>query len=115
VFVVPDCHSRIKVLHCPVEVLLCGRGDDVVMVGHENEVMNEKVIFFMGFLQRLEDYAYDLALVEPEGPVVGPCDKMIGVDLLDDAQWPSHEKSVATSLPKCSDTGDKGLDLLPPH
>jgi hypothetical protein len=48
-------------------------------------VVDEKVIFFMSFLQRLEEDAYDLSLVESEGPVVGSTDQMIGVDVLYDA------------------------------
>ena len=41
-------------------------------------MMNEKVIFFMGFLDCLKDDACDLPLVKPERPVVGPADQVIG-------------------------------------
>ena len=50
----------------------------MVMVGHEDDVMDEKVIFFMGFLERVKEDTRDLTLVEPEGPVVGPTDQVVG-------------------------------------
>ena len=39
--------------------------------------MNEKVIFFMGFLQSLEEYSDGLSLVEPEGSIVCPANQMV--------------------------------------
>ena len=71
-------------------------------------MVDEKVIFFMGFLQCLEEDTYDLSLVESEGPVVGSADQVVGVDVLNDSQWTSHADRYAKSLPKCSDTGVKG-------
>ena len=47
-----------------MEVFFGGGGDDMIMVGHEDDMMNEKVIFFMGFLDCLKDDAGDLPLVE---------------------------------------------------
>ena len=41
-------------------------------------MMNEKVIFFMGFFDCLKDDTGDLPLVEPEGSIVGSADQMIG-------------------------------------
>jgi len=75
-------------------------------------VVDEKVIFFMGFLQCLEENADDLSLVESEGPVVGSTDQVVGVDVLNDSQWTSHEDKYAKSLPKCSDTEDFSKFIL---
>ena len=61
-----------------MEVFFGGGGDDMIMVGHEDDMMNEKVIFFMGFLDCLKDDACDLPLVEPEGSIVGPADQVVG-------------------------------------
>ena len=76
-FVVPDCYSGIEVLHGAMEILFCGGSDYVVMVCHEDDMVDEKVIFFMGFLECLEEYADDLPLVEPEGSIVSSADQMI--------------------------------------
>ena len=46
-------------------------------------MVHKKVIFFNGFLKCLKDYTYDLALVEPEGSIVGPADQVVGVYILD--------------------------------
>jgi hypothetical protein len=62
-------------------------------------MMDEKAIFFMGFLQCLEEDASDLFLIEPEGPVVGSTDQVIGVDVLNDSQWTSHAMTDASTLP----------------
>jgi len=40
-------------------------------------MMNEKVIFFMGFFDCLKDDTGDLPLVEPERPVVGSADQVV--------------------------------------
>ena len=77
-FVVPDGYPGVEVLHGTVEVLFRGGGDNVVVVGHEDKVVDENVIFFMGFLDGLKDDACDLALVEPECPVIGPADQVVG-------------------------------------
>jgi hypothetical protein len=61
-----------------MEVFLCCCGDDVVMIGHEDDVMDEKVIFFHGLLECFKDDSCDLSLMEPEGPVVGPADQVVG-------------------------------------
>ena len=47
-------------------------------------MVDEKAVFFMGFLQCLEDDSSDLSLVEPEGSVIGPAYQMVGVDVLYD-------------------------------
>ena len=62
-------------------------------------MVDEKVIFFMGFLQCLEDDASDLSLVEPERSVVSPAYQMVGVDVLYDPKWTSHEMINAKTLP----------------
>ena len=76
-FVVPHGYSGVEILHGSMEVFFCSGGDDMVVVGHEDDVVNEKVIFFMGFLKGLKDDACDLALVEPECPVVCPADQVV--------------------------------------
>ena len=74
-------------------------------------MVDEKSIFFMGFLERLKKDAYNFASMEPEGPVVGPADQVVGIDVLDNTQWTSHALVLAKSLPKCSDTGfDTGFE-----
>jgi hypothetical protein len=60
------------------------------MIGHEHNVVNKKVIFFMGFLEGTKDNTSELPLIEPEGSVVSPTDQMVGVYVLDDPQWTSH-------------------------
>ena len=72
-------------------------------------MVDEKVIFFMGFLQCLEDDSSDLSLVKPEGSIVGSADQMVGVDVLYDPQWTSHGVINAKSLPTSSDGGNKVL------
>ena len=95
-----------------MKVFLCSGCYNVIMVGHEHDVVDEKAIFFMGFLQCLEENADDLSLVESEGPVVGSTDQVVWVNILNDPQWTSHSMSAARMLPtfikqsqKCSDTG----------
>jgi len=77
-FVVPDSNSGVEVLHGAMEIFLRSGADDVVMVRHEHNVVNEKTIFFMSFLQCLEEYAYDLSLIEPERPIVGSTNQVVG-------------------------------------
>ena len=77
--------SGVEVLHGSVEVIFGGGGDDVVVVGHEDDVVEVKVVFLGGFIQGVEDDADDLSLVEPEGSVVGSADEVVGVFGLDDA------------------------------
>ena len=60
-----------------MEILLGRGGDDVIMIGHEDDVMNEKVIFFMGFRKCLENDARDLPLIEAERPVVCPANQVV--------------------------------------
>ncbi len=69
-------------------------------------MVDEKAIFFMGFLQCLKNYSDDLSLIESEGSVVGSTDQVVGVNILNDSQWTSHADGYAKSLPKCSDTED---------
>jgi len=83
-FVVPDGGAGVEVLHGPVEVFLGGGGDDMVVVGHEDDVMDEKAIFLHGFGKGMKEDADNLPLVEAEGPVVGPADQMVGVGCLND-------------------------------
>lgn len=73
----PDGDPGVEVLHGSVEILFRRGGDDVVMVGHEDDVMDEKVIFFMGFPECVKEDAGDLPLVEPEGLVVCTADQMV--------------------------------------
>jgi len=42
------------------------------MVGHEDDMMDENLIFFSTFGDNTKGYPCDLPLVEPEGPVIGP-------------------------------------------
>jgi hypothetical protein len=74
----PDSYPGVEVLHGTVEVLLRCRGDDVVMVGHENDVVHEKVIFFMGFLECTKENAGNAPLVKPERSVVCPAHQVVG-------------------------------------
>ena len=99
VFVVANSYPGVEVLHCTMEVFFSGRCDDVVMVCHEHYVMNEKVIFFMGFLQCLEEYADNLSLIEPEGSVVCSAYQMVWEYVLYDSKWPSHGVTGAKMLP----------------
>ena len=92
-----------------MEVLLSGSCDNVVMVGHEDDVVDEKVIFFMGFLQCLKEDTSDLSLAEPERSVVGPADQMVGVDVLYNPQWTSHGVILAKTLPTSITGGNKVL------
>jgi len=62
-------------------------------------VVDEKVIFFMSFLQCLKEDTSDLSLAEPEGSVVGPAYQVVGVDVLYDPQWTSHGVINAKTLP----------------
>jgi hypothetical protein len=62
--------------------------------------MNEKVIFFNGFLKGLKHDPGDLSLVESECPVVGPADQVVGVDVLDDAKRTAHRVYFARTPPK---------------
>jgi len=77
-FVVPDGDPGVEILHGPVKILLRSGGDDVVVVGHEHDVMDENVIFFMGFLECLEYDARDLPFVESERSIVCPTDQVVG-------------------------------------
>ena len=92
-----------------MEVLFGSRCDNVVVVGHDHDVVDEKAIFFMGFLQSLENDTDNLPLVEPEGSVIGPAYQVVGVDVLYDPQWTSHGVINAKSLPTSSDGGNKVL------
>ena len=71
--------------------------------------MDEKVIFFMGFLQCLEDDSSDLSLVETEGPIVGPAYQVVGENVLYDPQWTSHGVILAKTLPTPITIGNKVL------
>ena len=77
-FVISDCYPGIEILHGTMEILFCRGSDYMVMVCHEDDMMDKKVIFFMGFLQCLEEYADDMSLVEPKGSIVCPADQMVG-------------------------------------
>ena len=44
--------------------------------------MDEKVIFFNGFGQCLKEDTCNLSLVEPESPVIGSADQVVGEDVL---------------------------------
>ncbi len=77
-FVVPDSDSGVEVLHCSGEILPSRSGNNVIVVGHKDDVVDEKVIFFMGFLECTKDNTSELPLIEPEGSVVSPADQMVG-------------------------------------
>ena len=77
-FVEPDRDPGVEILHGSVEILLGCGGDDVVMIRHEDDVVDKKVIFFMGFLECLEHDAGNVPLVESECPVIGPAHEMVG-------------------------------------
>ena len=66
-----------------MEVFFSSGCDDVVVICHQDNVVDQKVIFLMGFLQSFKEYAYDFALMEPEGPVVGSTDQVVRIDVLD--------------------------------
>ena len=61
-----------------MEVFFGGSGYDRVVVGHEDNMMNEDVIFFTCFREGLKEYPDGLALVEAERPVVDFADQVIG-------------------------------------
>ena len=44
------------------------------MVGHEDDMVDQKVIFFMGFLEYTEENTDGMPLIEPEGSIVSPTD-----------------------------------------
>jgi len=73
-----------------MEVFFRSGSDDMVVVGHDDEVVDGKGIFFDGFRKCLEHDPGNLSLVEPEGPVVGPTAQVVGQLALDDAQRASH-------------------------
>ena len=98
--VVPDSDAGVQVLHGAVEVVFCGGGDDVVVVGHEDDVMEENVIFFGTLRECFEEDAGDLPLVEAEGAVVGAAEQVVGVLCLDDAVFSCHARGRADSVPE---------------
>jgi hypothetical protein len=93
-----------------MEVLLCGGGDDVVMVGHQDEVVDFKSIFFSNLRQDFGEDADGFLPVEPEGPIVGSADQMVGIFSLDDTEWASHDVNKAHRVPRCSDTGIREVE-----
>ena len=62
-----------------MEIFLSGGCDDVVVVVHEDDVMNEKVIFFSTLHDCTEEQFGELLLVEPEGSVVCTADQMVWI------------------------------------
>jgi hypothetical protein len=64
-------------LHGTVQILFSCGGNDVVMIGHKDDVMDEKVIFFMGFPECTEENARNAPLVKPEGSVVCPAHQVV--------------------------------------
>jgi hypothetical protein len=76
----------------------------MIVIGHKDNMMDKKVIFFMGFPECLKDNPGDLPLVEPERPVISSADQMVGVHCLYNTQGTSHALGLARALPKCSDT-----------
>ena len=88
--VVPDSDAGVQVLHGAVEVVFCGGGDDVVVVGHEDEVVDLKSIFFEDFPESLGEESDGGVAEESEGAVVGAADKVVGVLGLDDAGFACH-------------------------
>ena len=80
----------------------------MIMVGHENNVMYEKSIFFNGFGQNREEYPRKLLLHEPKSLIVRATDQMVGVIGLEDTGFACHAGELAGSMPKGSDPGDRG-------
>ena len=89
-FVVSDSDPGIEVLHGPMEVFFSCRGDDVIMIGHKNHMVDIEVEFLVCFFKRLEENTDDFAPIEFKRSVVGPCDQVVGIYVLYDAQRPSH-------------------------
>lgn len=88
--VVSDSDSGVEVLHSPVQVFFGSGGDDVVMVGHEDDMVEEEVIFRDGFIQCFKHDADDLSLIKAEGSVIGSADQVVRQFCLDDTQRTSH-------------------------
>ena len=82
-----------------MEVLLGGRRNYMIMVRHEDNVMDKNVIFFNAFSEGFEKYPGDLPLVEPERSIIGSADQVIWIDILYDSQWASHAGINASMLP----------------
>jgi hypothetical protein len=61
-----------------MEVFFGGGGDDMIMVGHEDDMMDENVIFFMGFPECIEHDASGVPFIESEGLVISPTDQVVG-------------------------------------
>jgi hypothetical protein len=76
----------------------------VVVVGHEDDVMDENLIFFSPFGDSFKNDACYLSLVEPEGPVVCPAKQVVGIFSLYDTERASHAQDKAQVMPKVSDT-----------
>ena len=88
--VIPDSDSGVQVLHGAVQVVFCGGGDDVVVVGHEDEVVDFKSIFFEDFPEGTGEESDGGVSEESEGAVVGAADQVVGVLGLDDAGFACH-------------------------
>ena len=88
-----------------MEVLVRGSCDDVVVVGHENDVVDEKFIFINGFGQDREENLRKFLFHEAEGLVVGAADQVIGIFGLEDTGFACHDLELAGSVPKGSDPG----------
>jgi hypothetical protein len=48
----------------------------------------------------LKHDACGLSFVEPKCPVVGPAYQVVGVDVLNDSEWTTHNQYFAKTLPK---------------
>ena len=96
----PDRHPGIEVLHSPVQVPVGGGGDEMIMVGHEDDMVDKKIIPFHSFGQGNEEDPGEPPLMKPEALVVGPADQMVGILSLEDTGFAGHDRELARSMPK---------------
>ena len=63
-------------------------------------MVDKQVVFFVCFIKGLEEDANDFTSVKFKRAVVCPADQVVGVYVLNDAQWTSHIFQYARLLPK---------------
>jgi hypothetical protein len=72
--------------------------------GHEDDVMDENLIFFNTFRDCLKSDSRGFLLIEPKGLVVGSANQVVRVRGLYNTEWASHVMDRAQGVPKDSDT-----------
>jgi hypothetical protein len=87
-----------------MDIFLSGGGDDVIVVRHEDDVMDENLIFFNTFRDCLKSDSRGFLLIEPKGLVVGSANQVVRVRGLYNTEWASHVMDRAQGVPKDSDT-----------